>query len=258
MSSPMKKNKALREIRKGLRRLMGRNPVVNEGARDFGDETYALMEKVRGFTMTSMARIHAVERAVNFIVAADLPGDFVECGVWRGGSTMAAALTLLRHDRTDRTIWLFDTFEGMPKPSDNDVGWDGSPAIKRWTRESVGAEDRSDWLRVDIDEVRQNVASTGYPIDRVNFVKGMVQDTLPSAKVEKVALLRLDTDFYESTKVELEHLWPKLVPGGILIIDDYGRWLGQRKAVDEFFESQNKPVLIHRIDEYGYIAQKFP
>lgn len=249
-------DKIAREARKGLRRLLGRPADPDAGRRDYSEFSRHLFDRVAPFTMTSPARIHAIERAVRYIAAANIPGDVVECGVWRGGSSMAAALMLLETGLADRRLWLFDTFEGMPKPTDKDVSWEGTPAIGRWSRERAGDEDGSNWLRVDIEEVRANLRGTGYAEDRLILTKGLVQDTLPSAEVGRIALLRLDTDFYESTKIELELLWPKLSPRGVLIVDDYGRWLGQREAVDAYFEAIGQPILLSRIDEYGYMAQK--
>lgn len=250
------KDRVMREIRKGVRRLTGRSAEADEGRRDYSEKTLELFAKVAPYTMTSNPRIHAVERSIRYIVEANIPGDIVECGVWRGGSSMAAAYSLMDAGDTSRTLWLFDTFDGMPKPTNKDLSWTGSDAMRRWSREADGSDKGSKWLRVDVEEVRQNLNSTGYPADNITLTKGMVQDTLPGNTVGDISLLRLDTDFYESTKIELELLWPKLSKGGVLIVDDYGRWLGQREAVDAFFKEQNLPILLSRIDEYGYMAQK--
>lgn len=250
-------DKIRRELRKGLRKAFGWAAPEPEQNRDFSDRTKALIARVRPYTMTSNARIHAIERAVDHVVRANVAGDFVECGVWRGGSAMAAATLLKDAGETSRRLWLYDTYAGMPKPRDEDVSWEGVPAIGRWSRESAdGRDDGSNWLQVDIEDVRRNLESTGFPADNITLIKGLVQDTVPKNTVEKIAILRLDTDFYESTKVELEWFWPKLTQGGFLIIDDYGRWLGQRQAVDEFFASLDHPYFLARIDEYGYMAQK--
>ena len=106
------------------------------------------------------------------------------------------------------------------------------------------------------DEVRRNLASTGYPSDRLHFIRGRVEDTIPASAPESIALLRLDTDWYESTRHELTHLYPRLVRGGVLIIDDYGHWQGARQATDEYFSVLGSPVLLHRIDYTGRIAVK--
>lgn len=98
------------------------------------------------------------------------------------------------------------------------------------------------------------MADTGYPIERVRFVEGRVEDTLPVRVPDRISLLRLDTDWYESTRCELEHLFPKLVPGGVLIVDDYGHWEGCRRAVEEYFDENNIPMLLNRIDYTGRIG----
>jgi hypothetical protein len=107
-----------------------------------------------------------------------------------------------------------------------------------------------------LEEVRSNLVATGYPLDRVRFVKGIVQDTIPAAAPEVIALLRLDTDWYDSTAHELLHLYPRLVPGGVLIIDDYGEMPGQKEAVDEFCQRNGINLLLNRIDSSGRIAVK--
>jgi hypothetical protein len=197
--------------------------------------------------MTSPARIAAVCSAVRYAEANEIPGAFVECGVWKGGSSMAAALTFT----TPRPLFLYDTFEGMSAPTDLD--WrasSGKPAAQM-----LGSADRSAaiWCRSPLDEVKRNMASTGYPASQVTYVKGKVEDTIPAAAPDQIAILRLDTDWYESTRHELEHLYPRLSPGGVLIIDDYGYWAGARKAVDEYFGGS---VFLSRIDNTGRVAIK--
>jgi hypothetical protein len=109
---------------------------------------------------------------------------------------------------------------------------------------------------VGLDAVRRTVLGSGYPAERVHFVEGRVEDTLPAHAPEQLALLRLDTDWYESTRAEMEHLYPRLVPGGVLIIDDYGHWEGARRAVDEHFAAHGPAPLLHRIDYTARIAVK--
>lgn len=197
------------------------------------DPAYAgTIQAVRPFTLTTVERISALVDAVRHIGRAKLPGCIVECGVWRGGSMMSVARTLLETGDI-RDLYLFDTYAGMTTPTDLDVDYLGVPAEGQF-REAQ-ADDHVDWCYASIDDVRQNVLSTGYPADRVHFIKGDVLGTIPQADMGEIALLRLDTDWYESTKHELDHLYPKLVEGGILIIDDYGHWQGCKKAVDEYF-----------------------
>ncbi|MCH9018977.1 MAG: class I SAM-dependent methyltransferase [Proteobacteria bacterium] len=221
---------------------------------DLGRFTIELIKRTSRYTMTSRERISSLEDAVRYIVDGGIPGAIVECGVWRGGSMMAAALTLRDIGETDRELFLFDTFEGMPTPGDEDVSVTGKPARPTWNTRLVNGE--SQWCRCELDVVQANLRATGYDQDRIHFVKGMVEDTLPCDAIEGIALLRLDTDWYDSTKWELEQLFPLLAPGGVLIIDDYGRWQGCRKAVDEYFAENGVNMLLTRVDSCARVGVK--
>ncbi|MDE0308382.1 MAG: hypothetical protein OXI60_00915 [Acidiferrobacterales bacterium] len=109
--------------------------------------------------------------------------------------------------------------------------------------------DESDWCRASLDEVKQNVAKTGYPYDKFNFVKGKVEDTLLTTLPDEIAVLRLDTDWYDSTKQEMIHLFPRLVSKGVIIVDDYYSWTGSKQAVDEYLDSINLPVFLKRVGD---------
>ncbi len=211
--------------------------------------------KVRPYTMTSPERIIALCEAVNYIREKRVAGSVVECGVWKGGSMMAVAETLLHAGDTSRDLYLFDTFEGMAPPSESDVDISGQSA-ENLLRKSDKAQADSVWCRAGLEEVKRAVGNTGYPVDKVHYIKGMVEDTIPGAAPERIALLRLDTDWYESTRHEMEHLFPRLVKGGVLIIDDYGHWQGARKAVDEYLARNDVKILLNRIDYTGRIAVK--
>jgi hypothetical protein len=205
--------------------------------------------------MTSDERVAVLESAVRH-VAHTCPGDFVECGVAKGGSMMAIAYTLTDIGIRDRDLFLYDTFEGMPEPEGVDRGRFGEPAHRNWRkrRDSGG---QSTWINHGLDEVRGNLQLTGYPQERIHFVKGKVEDTLPGKTPSgAIALLRLDTDWYASTRAELDHLYPKLVRGGILIIDDYFRWQGARKATDEFLQQHEIPMFLVRVDDSSVIGVK--
>jgi O-methyltransferase len=208
---------------------------------------HQVLARVRTFTMTSPARLAALIKATRYVVTAGIPGDLVECGVWRGGSMMAVALTLLNMGVRDRMLYLYDTYEGMPPPGDSDVDMYGVPAAGQMDREIVKAA--SPW-----DAVKEAIESTGYPREQIRMVQGKVEDTIPGNVPEKIALLRLDTDWYESTRHELEHLFPRLQLHGPLIIDDYGHWQGARRAVDEYFA--RRPILLNFIDYTGRIGVK--
>jgi predicted O-methyltransferase YrrM len=248
-------------LRHETRKLKRRATAVAAGQaaiafpEDFSDFTCALMYKVSAFTMTSVDEIAALEQAVRHVVAAGIPGAFVECGVLQGGSSMAMAYTLLDLGARDRELWLFDTFEGMPEPTARDVSVTGKAAMARWRRERRDDES-SDWCRAEIEQVRANLARTGYDAARLHFVQGLVQDTLPGSDTGPIALLRLDTDWYESTKAEMDHLFPRLSPGGVLIVDDYGRWQGCRQAVDEYLAEHGLNLMLARISSQARLAVK--
>jgi hypothetical protein len=217
---------------------------------DFDEADVALCERVKALTMTSPERIVALARAVEYVVANRLPGAFVECGVWRGGSMVAAALTLRALGDTTRDLYLYDTFEGMTPPSTRDVAYSGQPAAEVLSSLPRTAG-RNEWCIAGIDDVMQNMRATGYPMERVHLVQGPVERTIPDRAPPSIALLRLDTDWYESTKHELEHLYPRLVSRGPLIIDDYGHWSGARGAVDEYLSALPQRPLLSRIDYTG-------
>jgi O-methyltransferase len=226
------------------------------GMSNLEPEFLSIAEKVRRYTMTSFERMYALYKATEYIHQAGIPGDIVECGVWRGGSMMLVANKLLQLQTSDRNLYLFDTFEGLPRPDDKqDVDIWGNRAIDGWLPKRT-SEEASHWAEAGEEEVRANMLSTGYPEARLHFVKGMVEETIPGQAPDEIALLRLDTDWYQSTKHELEHLFKRLSPHGILIIDDYGHFQGARKAVDDFFRTNRIPILLNRIDYAGRLAIK--
>ena len=214
---------------------------------DLSPETLEVYQRVKRYTMTTPERVAALCDAVRYVDANGIAGAIVECGVYRGGSAMAAALTCT----SGREIVLYDTFEGMSAPTADDArASDGRPAAAL-----LDGAAKSDliWCYSGEAEVAGNMRSTGYPDHLVRLVKGKVEDTIPGVMPAAIAVLRLDTDWYESTRHELEHLYPRLAPGGVLIIDDYGYWAGARKAVDEFFGGS---LFLGRIDGTGRIAIK--
>ncbi|HEX5279808.1 MAG TPA: TylF/MycF/NovP-related O-methyltransferase [Micropepsaceae bacterium] len=222
---------------------------------DFSPFQKFLLKKVRPYTMTSDERVAVLESAVRY-VTRNCPGDFVECGVAKGGSMMAIAYTLLDLRMTGPDLYLYDTFEGMPEPDEHDRGRFGEPAHRSWRKRRDDAG-HSTWINHGIEEVRGNLALTGYPMERVHFVKGKVEETLSTAALpERIALLRLDTDWYASTRAEFDHLYPRLVRGGILIVDDYFRWQGSRKATDEYLQEQQIPMFLVRVDDSSVIGVK--
>lgn len=212
---------------------------------DLSAEDKQIILKAQPFTMTSVQRLAALIDAVRYISCNKIEGAIVECGVWRGGSIMAAMFTLLSLRDSGRDVFLYDTFEGMTEPTPADVSCQGTAASDQF---QVAERAGESWCRAPLDDVKHNVHSTGYPPSRVRFIQGKVEDTIPANLPGPIALLRLDTDWYESTKHELRHLFPLLNPKGVLIVDDYGHWAGARKAVDEFFAERRRDFYFHRID----------
>lgn len=239
-------------IKKLLRKLGYKVQKINKSDFfvDMDKDFFELEKKCNSFTMTSTERLYSVYKSVSYCIENELDGDFVECGVWKGGSSMMIALCLLKKNITNRKIYLYDTFEGMSKPTEEDINYAANKAAIKYA-EKLNAESGSDWCRSEIEEVKQNLYSTGYPKEKIIFVKGKVEDTIPKTIPNQIALLRLDTDWYESTKHEMEHLYPLLVPKSVLIIDDYGHWQGCRKAVDEYFSKNKIAILLNRIDYTG-------
>jgi O-methyltransferase len=217
---------------------------VRQQVPDFDAVTLALCDRVKPYTITSPERISALRDAVKYVLSNKVPGDIVECGVWKGGCVMVCALTILDAQER-RNLWLFDTFEGMTPPTDADVDLGGQRADSLL---NAHHETSIVWAVGALDDVKRNVETTGYPKELIRYVKGRVEDTIPGSAPERIALLRLDTDWYESTYHELVHLYPRLSPGGVLIIDDYGHWVGSRKAADQYFAEQGIHPLLHRTD----------
>jgi O-methyltransferase len=224
----------------------------DELPRDFDDEAKAIIAAVRPFTMTSADKLFALIAATRYVARHGIPGDVVECGVWRGGSMQAVARTLLAAGDTSRDLHLFDTYEGMPPAGERDVRHDGRPASE--LLESLPRDSKT-WAVASLEDVRDGFAQVPYPAERVHFVKGMVEETVPASAPERIAILRLDTDWYASTRHELEHLYPRLEPGGVLILDDYGWWKGAREAVDEWLAETGERLLLVRAGS-GRVAVK--
>ncbi|MFG3315392.1 TylF/MycF/NovP-related O-methyltransferase [Streptomyces albidoflavus] len=219
---------------------------------DYDEEAKETVRAVKPWTMTSPERLNAFILATRYVVRHQIPGAVVECGVWRGGSMQAAARTLLSLDAADRDLYLFDTFEGMPPPTEEDLRRDGRSAGELLAAQG---KDRPIWAVASLDDVQAGFDQVPYPKERLHYVHGLVEKTVPAEAPEQISVLRLDTDWYASTRHELEHLYPRLVSGGVLLIDDYGYWQGSRRAVDEFLEATGERLLLLRMDE-GRIAVK--
>ena len=219
-------------------------------------EFWDIYKLCKPFTMTSVEKMYALYSAVDYILSRNIQGHFVECGVWRGGSSMLVARMLQLRGITDRKIYLFDTFEGMSEPTQDDVDYKGNNASKL-LKENEHNKEESVWCLASIEDVEKNIKLTEYSLENITFVKGKVEDTLPNyTNLGDIAILRLDTDWYESTKQELVYLYPQLVNNGVLIIDDYGFWEGCKKAVDEYLTENNLSILLNRVDFSARMAVK--
>jgi len=212
--------------------------------------TKEIFKAVKPYTMTCIERVDALINAVQYIVENNIEGAMVECGVWRGGSIMTMALTLKKLGIENKEIYLYDTFSGMTEPAEVDVAVDGETAKQIFSQKKI-SQDQSDWCFSSLEEVKDNIFSTGYPKELFHFVKGKVENTIPQAIPDKISLLRLDTDWYESTKHEMEHLFPILEKKGVLIIDDYGYWKGSRKAIDDYIEKKKICIFFNKTDNFG-------
>ena len=241
-------------LRSLIKKATGNIFHINEfSLEDISETDNHILQSIQAYTMTSPERVFSVLEAVRYVLKSNLRGSIVECGVWRGGIMMAVALLLRTYERYDKDLYLFDSFDGMPLPADVDTDFRGRKAKAEFLARKR-SENSSNWCYASLPEVQANLESIDYPKSKIHFVAGIVENTVPKLAPEEIAILRLDTDWYASTKHELIHLYPRLVKGGVLIIDDYGHWQGARKAVDEYFEENGISILLNRIDYTGRIA----
>ena len=221
----------------------------NNQKMEFYEGDLNIINFVKPYTLTSNERIFALIESVRYVIKNNIPGDFVECGVWKGGSVMTMAKVLLEQEQ-ERDIHLFDTFVGMTKPTDEDKNIIGDKAEDIFEKMRIN-DNSSEWCNISLNDVKKNIFSSGYNNEKFHFIVGKVEETIPSLAPEKISLLRLDTDWYESTKHELIHLFPRLSKGGIIIIDDYWSWSGSRKATEEYFSQNNITIFLKTIDPFG-------
>ncbi len=218
---------------------------------------HELYEKYKSDTMVPPMDAYYSFLAAHYVGNNNIKGCIVECGVYRGGLTMIMAETIEKYSNNnlDREYYLLDTFLGMPEPSKEDFKIslamnNNVNDVIQHTKDkyfsSLNNEGKSSWCLGEIEEVKKNINKSGIDIDKFFLIEGMVEQTLQNNKIPDIAILRLDTDFYSSTITELKNLYPKLVKGGVLIIDDYGVWNGSTKATQEYFNffKNNFPLLI--------------
>jgi hypothetical protein len=191
-----------------------------------------LINKCLQYSMTNFERMWSLIQSFHHVRQESLVGDFVECGVWKGGNIILLK-KLIEKFNLKKNIYGFDTFEGMVEPTFYDLNYNNKSAKKMFDehkKKDIG------FAMCSLDDVKKNIKKNT-KTDNIFLIKGKVENTLKYKKKlpKKISILRLDTDFYQSTKIELEILFPRLVKGGVLIVDDYGFWKGAKKAVDEYF-----------------------
>lgn len=233
------------------------NSINNQYDIDYSEEFIQIYDQCKDYSITTIEQMNALYEAVKYVSSNRIEGEIVECGVWKGGSCMLIAKVLNILDEKKRKIILYDTFEGMVEPTDKDVEVQTNELARNiLKKEEKSTEKYNIWAYAPLDMVKKNMASIDYPEENIIYIKGKVEETIPGYIPRKISILRLDTDWYESTKHELEHLYPILSPGGVLIIDDYGHFAGAREAVDEYFSGLEKPPYMSRIDYSGRIIIK--
>jgi O-methyltransferase len=189
-----------------------------------------------GYTMAGHERLQNVQHCVETVLREDVAGDFIETGAWRGGMTIFMRALLKAHSVLDRRVWVADSFEGLPAPRNDADGWDYSDV---------------DYLKVSLAQVQNNFRRFGLLDEQVAFLPGWFCDTLPTAPISRLAVLRLDGDMYSSTRDALVHLYPRVSPGGFVIVDDYFSWPACRRAVDEYRAEHGLSEPIQAIDWTG-------
>jgi O-methyltransferase len=191
-------------------------------------------------TMVGSKRLDNLQFCVERVLADRVSGDLIETGVWRGGSTIFMRAILKAHEISDRCVWVADSFQGLPQPD-----------AEKYPTDAGDPHHQFAYLAVSLEQVRTNFQRYGLLDDQVRFLKGWFKDTLPSAPIGRLAIIRLDGDMYESTMDGLVNLYPKLSPGGFLIVDDYGAVPACKKAVHDYREQHGIREEIHSIDWTG-------
>lgn len=208
-----------------------------------------ILKRVESFTMAGVSRTLATISVIEYLEKYEVDGCIVECGVWRGGQMMAAALALNYLGAT-RDLYLFDTFAKITPPKSRDIDHEDGMASVTYHK-SIRRPKGQRWCEAGLEDVKNNLSLTNYPESHLHFIEGDVESTIPERAPNVIAYLRLDTDWYASTMHEFRHLFPKVVPRGIVAIDDYGHWRGAREATDEYLAEQGVCALLHRIDYSG-------
>ena len=241
----------VRTLNNYAKRKFGVSLQSNRPHSNMGTNFLASYDQVKSLSMVNYAGLYMTYQAAKNVALNHIPGDIVECGVWRGGASYLVAETLRTYGVSDKNIYMFDTFSGMSKPTKLDVKSTGLDARSKYKTTFDGELNITDWCFSSLDEVKNNMKKSNYNYDQFIFVPGKVEETIPKTLPEEIALLRLDTDWYESTHHELVHLYPKVVPGGLIIVDDYTAWKGARKATDDYLSSLSKKPVLFQDSQYG-------
>src|SRR5215472_3797697 len=196
-------------------------------------------------TMIGLKRLENLQYCITEVLRNKIPGDLVETGVWRGGASIFMRAVLKAYGEGNRIVWVADSFQGLPKP---DGRYQQDEGDKHWKSNPV--------LGISLEQVKANFARYGLLDEQVRFLEGWFKDTLPTAPIEQLAILRLDGDMYSSTTDALQSLYAKLSPGGFLIVDDYGSTPPCRQAVDDFRAKHQITEPIQKIDWTGVFWQK--
>ena len=207
-----------------------------------------ILNIISKYSMTPKIRIYNLIQSLRYVKQKNIDGDFVECGVWKGGNIILFKKFLDREfQNKNKIIYAYDTFEGMSEPGIDDNDLRNNEAASRMLEKDKNKKSNL-WGVCTIENVKRNIINETTNLNNIKFIKGKVEDTLNEEKnlPSKISILRLDTDWYSSTKKELEVMFDRVTSGGIIIIDDYGHWSGSKKAVDEFFK--NKYVWMHYVD----------
>lgn len=220
--------------------MLVRRVPFNQKARDLGLDWPA-----DAMTMIGMQRLTSLQHCVETVLEDDVPGDLVECGVWRGGASILMRAVLAAYGDEKRTVWLADSFAGVPPPDAANYKADKGIRLHRYAA-----------LAVPEAEVRANFERYGFLDDQVRFIPGWFKDTLPDAPIERISVLRLDGDLYESTIQALDALYPRLSPGGFCIIDDYHAIVACEKAVTDYREKHGISDEIVEVDGTGVLWRK--
>ena len=200
----------------------------------------------RADSMIGLARMENIQHCVETVIDEDVPGDLIETGVWRGGATIVMRGVLKAHGDTSRTVWAADSFEGLPAPD-----------AARYPADAGDTFHKQTGLAVGVEQVKHNFERYGLLDDQVKFLVGWFKDTLPTAPIEELSVLRLDGDLYESTWQAIEALYPKLSPGGFCIVDDYGDLVAQcQRAIHDYRDAHGITEEIVDIDGFGAYWRK--